>query len=293
LYGDSDRKRKCEQFKFPCCLPIYDAVEKAKCGVSALTEAVWTLSCDKDGLATLSIFNSRYPLPPLRSETREFQGSVERDIRKCFSTVDMENRKEESEEGGGSGCVVSEASKGSKLQVFSTDVSTYIALVVRGIPASIASDRVVAAVNEFFVELNDSNPQTSSVDLVSRDFDHGAITLRSKYDLKINGDIGRRLAVHLGSVSNCHLVVDIPTFALVFGAMMHAQVFAWIPMVVKWLDDEKTGLLSGIMLANIPIRCAKEELEDFKAYMSRYSGVQKYKLPQNTRVIEAFAVLHE
>lgn len=172
MFGDQDRKKKCEQFKFTCnpVLPSHVAIERAKHDMQALNEAVWTLSCDQDGTGTLRIFNCKYPLDLSLPEAKEFRERIENDLQQCFdSAAQAQHSPFSGIEAGLAAVRLDESHNGTR------------ALLVCGIPPSVSDEIVVAAIDSFFVKFALENglflPGRNAVHLLSRDAETSKITM--------------------------------------------------------------------------------------------------------------------
>ena len=195
MFEDQDRKKKCEQFKFTCnpVLPSHVAIERAKHGMQALNEAVWTLSCDQDGAGTLRIFNCRYPLDASHPEAREFRERIESDLRQCFDSAAQAQHSPSGDIAAGLAAVrLDESHNGTR------------ALVVCGIPPSFSDEFVVAAIDSFFPSFAFENGlfpnRRHAVHLLSRDADTSKITMDLIVPCVISDALRDALILHLGMV---------------------------------------------------------------------------------------------
>jgi hypothetical protein len=131
VFGDLDRKKNFEEFKFVCNLEAHVAFQQARNGISALDNALWTLFVEKkdmESIGTLCIFNSKFPLDPSHPETKAFRERVEVDLRRLFG--------------------------------FSR---TLRALIFTGMPASVSDGIVVSIVDEFFRQFPPCNAAMHSI----------------------------------------------------------------------------------------------------------------------------------
>ena len=167
MFGDHDRKRNFEEFKFVCNLEAPVAFQQVRNGVSVLDKALWTLFVEKkeaESIGTLCIFNSKFPLDPSHPETKAFRERVEVDLRRLFGA----NR-------------------------------TLRALTFTGIPTSIPDEIVVSIVQEFFRQFPPSNAAVHSV-TYTRECGKLRVTLLPHSPDEVTHTLHSDLQHHLGMV---------------------------------------------------------------------------------------------
>lgn len=164
-------------------------------------------------------------------------------------------------------------------------------LVINGIPGSVSDESIKTAVESFLLSFSyqkvEDLTQTGVAKFLSRDENGGKVTieLHGTYaKCALIETFSQSLSSNLGEVRFCSIIIYAELLRRVpIGFLIYVQVFAWRPAVFKWLFDEKQ-LLSGILLENIPARCASEDFESFRQSMLSFSGIQKLKVQANSKV---------
>jgi len=245
LFGDKDRRKQVEAFKFRCGLASYLAIEKVKKDVPALHQALWTLFCDGE-YGTLNIFNCNYPLDQSQPD-KAFRERVQRELLLCF---------EHSEDAG---------------------MHAVRAMVIQGVPSSTSSQSIIDAVKSCF-----NFPAADGIILLSVVPANGAIIVLIPNE--IDHVPVQAIALHLGTVSFCHCQPFAMHQFLSPKFHPRHKVCAWKPKFFRQLFGNPGDInhLTGIMVEDIPARCVDQSAE--LDYLKEILGVQKFKTSLDTRV---------